>query len=285
MEGVRVAEIVFLKSVSDTEIKEAEIQSLFEKHLKDFEEGLRFVSSYLGVGVGVIDTLAIDEDFRPVIIEYKKPGNSDKDALIQALHYYYWCTTHFEWIDKAVRKFKPELLKGGDVFTNDIRIMIVAGEYDEHVKGAAYGVEPDTQLIEYDICEGDKKGIVFKAIVDSSKADRMVRPPKAEDDHFKDKEALKTLYGLLRERILSFGTDAKAGTPTQDYLPFMRRVTFCQVHVKKKWLRLDLRNIKDVKHPKIIPYPVGDWVYVHVEKEKDIDEVLDLIKRAYERAA
>jgi hypothetical protein len=30
------------------EIKEAEIQSLFGKHLKDFEEGLRFVSSYLG---------------------------------------------------------------------------------------------------------------------------------------------------------------------------------------------------------------------------------------------
>jgi predicted transport protein len=277
--------MVFLKSVSDTEIKEVEIQTLFEKHLKDFEEGLRFVSSLLGVGVGVIDTLAIDEDFRPVIIEYKKPGNSERDALIQALHYYYWCTTHFEWIDKAVRKYKPELLKAEETLANDIRIMIVAGEYDEHTKGAAYALDLDTQLIEYDICEGEKKGIVFKAIVDSSKADRIMRPPKAEDDHFKNKEALKTLYSSLREKILTLGPDIKVGTPTQDYLPFMRRVTFCQVHVKKKWLRLDLRNIKDVKHPKIIPYSVGDWVYVHVEKEKDIDEVLDLIKRAYERAA
>jgi predicted transport protein len=280
-----VADIEFLKSISDTEIKEAEIQKLFEKHLKDFEEGLKYVSSFLGVGVGVIDTLAIDEDSRPVIIEYKKPGNSERDALIQALHYYYWCSTHFEWIDQAVRKFRPDLLKGEDTLNNDIRIMIVAGDYDEHVRGAAYGLEPDTQLIEYDICGGEKKGIVFKAIVDSSKADRIVRQPKGEDDHFKGKEALKTLYESLRERILSLGTDAKAGTPTQDYLPFMRRVTFCQVHVKKRWLRLDLRNIKDVKHTKIIPYPVGDWVYVHVEKERDIDEILDIIKIAYERAA
>jgi predicted transport protein len=280
-----MTEMEFLKSLSDTEIKEAEIQKLFEKHLRDFEEGLRYISSFVGIGVGVIDTLAIDEDYRPVIIEYKKPGNSERDALIQALHYYYWCSTHFEWIDQAVRKFKPDLLKGEDALYNDIRIMIVAGDLDEHIKGATYGLEPDTQLVEYDICGGEKKGIVFKTIVDSSRADRIVRQPKAEDDHFKGKEGLKILYDTLKEKILGLGTDVKVGTPTQDYLPFVRRVIFCAVHVKKKWLRLDLRNIKDVSHPKVIPYSAGDWVYVHVEKKSDIDEILEIVKRAYERAA
>jgi predicted transport protein len=279
-----MSDMEFLKSLSDTEIKEAEIQRLFERHLKDFEEGLRYVSSFVGVGVGIIDTLAIDDDYRPVIIEYKKPGNSERDALIQALHYYYWCSTHFEWIDQAVKKFKPDLLKEEDAITNDIRIMIVAGDFDEHVMGAAYGLEPDTQLIEYDIIGGEKKGIVFKTIVDSSKAERVVRQPKREDDHFKGKETLKPLYETLKEKILGLGTDVKVGTPTQDYIPFVRRIQFCAVHVKRKWLRLDLRNIKDVNNPRIIPYPVGDWVYVHVEKKNDVDEVIEIVRRAYEKA-
>jgi RecB family endonuclease NucS len=65
-------ELEFLKSLSDTEIKEMDIQKLFEKHTQDFEEGLKYVSSLVGIGVGVIDTLAVDDDNRPVIIEYKK---------------------------------------------------------------------------------------------------------------------------------------------------------------------------------------------------------------------
>ena len=220
-------------------------------------------------GRGVIDTLAVDDDYRPVIIEYKKPGNSEKDALIQAFHYYYWCSTHFEWIDQAVRKFKPDLLKGAELLDNDIRIIVVAAEYEEHVKGAAYAVAPDTQLVEYDIIAGDKKGIVFKTIVDSSRGDPIVHPPKSEDDHFKGKEQLRTLYEALKEKMLSIGQDVKVGAPTQDYVPFARRVTFCQVHVKKKWLRLDLRNVKEFTHPRITPYPVGDWC-MRISKRKAI---------------
>jgi len=85
--------------------------------------------------------------------------------------------------------------------------------------------------------------------------------------------------------MLSIGPDVKVGAPTQDYVPFARRVTFCTVHVKKKWLRLDLRNVKELSHPKITPYPVGDWAYVHMEKKSDIEEILDVIKKAYEKAA
>jgi predicted transport protein len=183
-----------------------------------------------------------------------------------------------------VRKFKPDLLKSNGL-NNDIRIIIVAAEYEEHVKGAAYAVEPEIQLIEYDIIGGEKKGIVFKIMVDSRRGDVIVHPPKSEDDHCKGKEHLKSLYEALKEVMLSIGSDVKVGTPTQDYIPFNRRVSFCQVHVKNKWLRLDLRNVKDFSHERIIPYAIGDWVSVHVEKKEDIEEILDVIKKAYERAA
>jgi len=45
-----------------------------------------------------------------------------------------------------------------------------------------------------------------------------------------------------------------------------------------------LRNFKDVSHSKVY-LPVGDWVYVHVKKKCEIDEVLEVVKRAYERSA
>ena len=273
----------FLKSLSDTEIKESDIQKLFEKNLKNYEEGLEYVSSFLGTGVGIIDTLAIDDDYRPVIIEYKRPGNSERDALIQALHYFYWCSTHFEWVVQVVKTYKPELFKNADLPINDVRILIVAGDFDDHVKGAAYSVDPDTQLVEYDIAlAGAKKAIIFKVIVDSSKADRVVHLPKREEDHFKDKETLKPLYDELKAKILALGTDVKLGAPTQDYIPFLRNVTFCSIHVKKKWLRLDLRNIKGIDNAKITPYPTGTWGYVHVEKKSDIDEIMQIVKVAYE---
>ena len=273
----------FLKSLSDTEIKESDIQKLFEKNLKNYEEGLEYISSFLGTGVGIIDTLAIDDDNRPVIIEYKRPGNSERDALIQALHYFYWCSTHFEWVIRVVKTYKPDLFKNTDLPINDIRILIVAGDFDDHAKGAAYSVEPDTQLVEYDIAlSGAKKVIIFKVIVDSSKADRVVHPPKREEDHFKDKETLKPIYEELKAKILTLGPDVKLGAPTQDYLPFLRNVIFCTIHVKKKWLRLDLRNIKGIDNAKITPYPTGTWGYVHVDKKSDIDEIMPIIKVAYE---
>lgn len=274
-----------MKSIGDTEIKEIEIQRLFEKHIGDFEDGLKYVSSLVPIGTGVMDTLAVDDDFRPVIIEFKKPGNSEEDALIQALHYYYWCSTHFQWIEQAVKKYKPDLLKEGQVLGDDIRIMIVANEFGEHVKGAANVVDADTQLVEYDVVGGEKKGIVFKVLVDSEMAEKVVHQPKAENDHFIGKEHLKPIYEFTKGKMLNIGLDVKVGTPTQDYIPFVRRVVFCEVHVKKKWIRLDLKNVKDFPQPKIKPYENSDWVYVHIEQPKDLEEIMDIIKKAYERAA
>jgi predicted transport protein len=127
--------------------------------------------------------------------------------------------------------------------------------------------------------------IIDKVTVGASKADIVVHVPKAEADHFKGKEHLRPVYETLKETMLNLGQDVKVGEPTQDYIRFARRVTFCQVHVKKKWLRLDLRKVKDITHPKITPYHVGEWVYAHVEKKSDIDEIIEVIKKAYERAA
>jgi len=73
---------------AQVEVGEAKIQKEFESNLGLIEDNLQHVDSYVRIGNGVIDTLAIDDDLRPVVIEFKKPDASEQDAMIQALDYY-----------------------------------------------------------------------------------------------------------------------------------------------------------------------------------------------------
>jgi RecB family endonuclease NucS len=73
---------------------EKSLQSLLEKHLESFL-GVRFVASEYGTGKthgGRIDTLGIDENGCPVIIEYKRALN--ENVINQGLYYLDWLFDH-----------------------------------------------------------------------------------------------------------------------------------------------------------------------------------------------
>jgi RecB family endonuclease NucS len=69
----------------EIELSEKEIQEAFENNLEILEEGLKKIGSFISIGTGIIDTLAIDEEDNPVIIEFKNVGDFDRDALIQLI--------------------------------------------------------------------------------------------------------------------------------------------------------------------------------------------------------
>src|SRR2546426_6198212 len=76
---------------SDDKLSELDIQRAFEKDLARLEDGLTYVASFLPIGTGIIDTLAIDDENNLVIIEFKKAGGDfDEGALIQLMNYYSW---------------------------------------------------------------------------------------------------------------------------------------------------------------------------------------------------
>lgn len=60
----------------DENLPEIEIQRAFEDSIESIEKGLTYITSFLTIGTGIIDTLAVDEDNNAVIIEFKKVGNS-----------------------------------------------------------------------------------------------------------------------------------------------------------------------------------------------------------------
>ena len=218
----------------------------------------------------------------------KKPETKIK--IIKAIHKDIKGNPESEAFAKA--RIKDELYKFlSELIALPPTVVIVIDELSDELSEAVEELPLQAKIVEFQTFQRENAPTVRAYLFDtlspfeSGRADVIVHVPKAEDDHFKGKEHLRPIYEKLKETMLSLGQDVKVGAPTQYYLPFARRVTFCEVHVKKKWLRLDLKKVKDVTHPKIIPYHVGEWVYVHVEKKSDIDEIIEVIKKAYERAA
>jgi hypothetical protein len=113
---------------------EKSLQTLIEKHLEIFL-GVRFLASEYSTGAkhgGRIDTLGIDENDCPVIIEYKRALN--ENVINQGLYYLDWLLDH-----KA--EFKLLVMKElGQEVANQIewsspRLLCIAGDfnkYDEH---------------------------------------------------------------------------------------------------------------------------------------------------------
>jgi RecB family endonuclease NucS len=77
---------------------EKSLQTLFEKNLESLL-GVRFLASEFHTEGGRMDTLGIDENNTPVVIEYKRSTN--ENVINQGLFYLHWLVGHrkdFEWL-------------------------------------------------------------------------------------------------------------------------------------------------------------------------------------------
>jgi hypothetical protein len=267
---------------------ESEIQRAFEGNLTSIEEGLVYVASYVPVGTGIIDTLAVDDENNAVLIEFKKTGDFSSDALIQLMNYYAWFArdeNHKAYLRDVVRKVKPEL---GEV--EEIRLIAVVSNVDDDVKDACWALEPSVKIVSYTLFR-DKSGelnLIPSVILDTDVGERRVRPPKTEEDHLKSHETFRPLYMSLKKQIQEkIDTNVRFNPAPQDYIGISRRRMFGAVRFKNAWIRIELllRADEISNNPRYVDYPSGEWGYVHLKSESEIDEeLLSWIKKAYEKA-
>lgn len=107
---------------------EKELQKYVEKHLSSFFQSIHLKSFYKIPG-GEIDTLAITEDGRPCIIEYKHKVD---DKIINQIVFYY------DWLQERSTKYEFErIVKENDktsnleVDWNEVRLITVAKNYSK----------------------------------------------------------------------------------------------------------------------------------------------------------
>jgi predicted transport protein len=124
---------------------ERSLQTLFERNL-DGLLGIRFLASEHRTTNGRIDTLGIDENFCPVIIEYKRASN--ENVINQGLFYLDWLMDHrrdFEWL-VLERHGKEE---AAQVEWSAPRLICIAGDFTRYDEHAVKQISRNIELIRY----------------------------------------------------------------------------------------------------------------------------------------
>ena len=232
------------------DIPEADIQKEFEKNLGHLDDsGLKYVASYVPIGTGIIDTLALDDDLNPVIVEYKRPGAFDRDALFQLMNYYSWFASdenHVSYIREYVRKVKPELLTGS--MTSDLRLIAVVSDVEEEVKNACYALEPAIQVVQYRFSKMEEDGsliMIPQIVLDTREYEREITPPKTIEDHFRNRDTAKAVFEKLLDELRKSCAPEIKTAPTKFYINIYTREGgrgFLGVIPTRSHLRLDFKG-------------------------------------------
>jgi predicted transport protein len=127
---------------------EKALQTLIEKNLETLL-GVRFLATEYSTGkthAGRIDTLGLDEDNCPVILEYKR--KSSETVLTQGLFYLDWLMDHRAEFEQLVHnKFGKQV--ADDIDWGEPRLICVAADFSNYDEHAVQQINRNIDLIRY----------------------------------------------------------------------------------------------------------------------------------------
>lgn len=282
---------------------ERELQRLFEENLESLL-GARFIASEFTTGDrqrGRIDTLGLDEDGTPVIIEYKKL--SKENVINQGLFYLDWLVDHKGDFALAAQDV---LGKDVEIDWSSPRLILVAESFSEYDKYAVNRIGANIQLWTYRKY-GD--GYLFLDSIFSNATPAELKRKKSIagetgeeitseetivytiDDHLRDKPAeLKNLFEVFRERVFALNTDGDIlEKASKIYVSYKHGKNFCEVaflaNTMKIWLDIPFSDIDDPNKICRDVSRVGHHGTGHAEIKlsnlSELDNVMFLVEQSY----
>jgi predicted transport protein len=287
------------KISSNSFTKEKSIQVLFEKNLIEILNITFLATEYPTSFGGRMDTLGIDKNGSPVIIEYKL--NQNDNIINQGLSYLHWLLDHKAEFKALIDEANLEI----EIDWASPRVICVAESYNKFDLDTADLLPIDIELLKYQLY-GDN--VLF---VDSA-TQRKVRIPtskvfnKAEkqkqvfkekihyivEDHLESTtDDIRELFNELKERIISLD-EAIIEEAKSRYIAYKLTTNFVDVLILKNSLKLflnipsgQLNDPQGIARDLANPKPIGHWgngdYEVKFENKEDIDIVMDLIKQSY----
>jgi predicted transport protein len=280
---------------------EKNLQSLFEQNLEELLNIVFLAHEYSTSFGGRIDSLGMDKNGSPCIIEYKK--NQNDNVINQGLSYLRWLLDHKADFEMLCQNKKVDV----EIDWDSPRVICIAESYSKFDLDTADILPINIELLRYRIYDENilflepenyqkvkiaTSGIIKKAKMQKTK-DAQLQKVYSVEDHLSgiNKETLD-LFQDLREKILSLDQniieEAKA-----KYIAYKTSTNFVDVVVKQYGLKIFL-NVKsgqlndpqkiarDLTKPKLI----GHWGNGDYEiKVEDVDKagaVFALIKQSYD---
>lgn len=285
---------------------ERELQKLFEANLEALL-GVRFVASEFTTGDrqrGRIDSLGIDQDGTPVIVEYKKTGK--ENVINQGLFYLDWLVDHKgDFTLVAQEKLGSNI----EIDWSSPRLILVAESFSEYDKYAVNRIGANIQLWTYrrygddflflesiyatisqKISKKDKAVEVEEISDDTDETEEIIY---TLDDHLKGKsEDVKILFDSLKERIFALNVDGDIlEKPNKIYISYKHGKNFCEVRPQSKeikiWLDISFTELDDPKKLSRDVSQVGHYGTGEVETKlgnlSELDDVMNLIEQSYKQ--
>ena len=281
---------------------ERELQKLFEENLESLL-GARFIASEFTTGDrqrGRIDTLGLDEDGTPVIIEYKK--SSKENVINQGLFYLDWLVDHKGDFTIAAQE---TLGKDIEIDWSSPRLILVAESFSEYDKYAVNRIGANIQLWTYRKY-GD--GFLFLDSIfsnstqtESKKSKPTVTSTTEEaneeiaayttDDHLRDKPVeLKKLFDAFREKVFALNADGDIlEKASKIYISYKHGKNFCEVaflaNSMKIWLDIPFSDIDDPNKLCRDVSKVGHHGTGHTETKlssiSEVENIMYLVEQSY----
>jgi predicted transport protein len=275
---------------------EKSLQTLMERHLEVFL-GVKFLASEYSTGKshsGRIDTLGIDENYCPVIIEYKRSLN--ENVINQGLFYLDWLLDHrAEFKLLVMEKYGMEMANQIDWSTP--RLLCIAGgftRYDEH---AVQQINRNIELYQYKYYDNeflllDLVNATTGQVTDSKENhNQTIRNNTVSDYLTKASTSLTDLFENLKSFITALGDDVQV-KQLKHYIAFKRIKNFAcvEVHphsekllvyvkVNPETVELEQGFSRDVRN--IGHYGTGD-LEITIKNQTDLDKAKKLIETSYE---
>jgi predicted transport protein len=277
---------------------ERSLQSFIEKHLDTFL-GVRLLASEHTTGKthgGRIDTLGLDENYSPVIIEYKRSLN--ENVINQGLYYLDWLLDHKGEFTLLVQKHIDPKLTEDDIDWHGARLLCIAGEFTKFDEHAVKQIDRNIELIRYR--SYGKELLLFELVnaTTGSSVDRMpsARSGKTTESTVTDKLAkasteIKDRYESLKAFAEALGDDVQVKT-LKHYIAFKRIKNFASVEIHPQdktvivfvkadfdQVRLEEGFTRDVR--KIGHFGTGD-LEITIRSDDDLERAKPLIVKSYE---
>lgn len=283
---------------------EKSLQALIERNLETFL-GVRFLASEFSTGRehgGRMDTLGIDENGCPVIIEYKRATNAN--VINQGLFYLDWLVTHRGDFEMLVLKNLGQTA-AESVEWSAPRLICIAGDFSRYDEHAIKQMNHNIELIRYvrfgeDLLMLEQVNAVSASVSGgATQTDGPGSMPsrgrtKSISDYLDQADPeLTDRYEALREYLMNLGDDVQMKT-LKVYIAFKRIKNFAcvEVHTRTRnilvYLKIDpdtieleegfTRDVRMVGH-----FGTGD-LEVTLKSASDFDRAKPLFDRSYESA-
>ncbi len=271
------------------ESSEEHLRTVFEHHGLGFiEKNLRFVDRNVSAGRGFIDTLAMDEAHRPVVIEYKVNEDASPSALVQSLSYAFYLQKNQEYYARQISR-KLGDIKDEEMDFDNLRLVLVAPGFDSHVIEAAQMVEPHVKLVGYKMYKTPEGEALSATVIYDSASSRgpVTKGAYSIDWHFSGR------YASMKPTFEKLTSEIKNRLNVEPYyrkqfIAFKKNFIFVDIHVYTDRLEVGLPLPDDLDpSPRFAKAPEGRFGsrithYVRLQAPKDIDdELMATISEAY----